>query len=157
VGPQGLTGGPGAQGPQGATGATGPQGPQGSAGIDLTSDSVITVPAMLASASTSATQIFSAGIYRLVRVAGSFAGNITLQVSNLTQGRFVHIFIQNTNASARTITLQASTTAASYAAPSFTSTGAGAASSNTVVLAATSGCAYFFVTNSLGNIVAMRG
>jgi hypothetical protein len=156
VGPQGFTGGPGAQGQKGATGATGPQGPQGSAGIDLTSDSVITVPAMLASSSTSATQIFSAAIYRLIRVSGSFAGNITLQVSNLTQGRFVEIFIQNTNASARTITLQASTTAASYAAPGFTVVGNGAASTNTVVLAATTGCAYFYVTNSLGNIIAFR-
>jgi hypothetical protein len=117
---------------------------------------VITVPAMLTTATTSTPQTYSADTYRLIRIAGSFGGNITLQVSNLTQGRFVEIFIQNTNASARIITLTASTTTSGYAAPNFTAVGNGVASTNTLSLAATTGCGYFYVTNVLGTIVAFR-
>jgi hypothetical protein len=92
----------------------------------------------------------------LIRIAGSFGAGMTLQISNLTQGRFMYIFIQNTNASARIITLTASTTTSGYAAPNFTSVGNGLASTNTVSLAATTGCCVFYVTNVLGTIVAAR-
>jgi hypothetical protein len=112
---------------------------------------------MLTTATTSTPQTYSADTYRLIRIAGSFPAGMTLQISNLTQGRFVYIFIQNTNASARLITLTASTTTSGYAAPNFTTAGGGAgASTNTANLAATSGCCCFFVTNVLGSIVAAR-
>ena len=157
LGPQGPTGSPGsngAKGAQGAQGATGPQGPTGSTGVDLTSASVITVPAMDSNATTSLTQVYSASTYRLIRTSASFSSNVTFQISNLTQGRFVHLFIQNTNGTARTLFIQGSTTTSGYAAPNFTSVGGGAASSNQVVLAANTGCAYIFITNSLGSIIA---
>jgi hypothetical protein len=112
---------------------------------------------MLTTATTSTPQTYSADTYRLIRIAGSFPAGMTLQISNLTQGRFVYIFIQNTNASARIITLTASTTTSGYAAPNFTTAaGGGGVSTNTVNLAATTGCAVFFVTNVLGTIVASR-
>jgi hypothetical protein len=117
---------------------------------------VITVPAMLTTATVTTPQTYSADTYKLIRIAGSFTAGMTLQISNMTQGRFMHIFIQNTNATARIITLTASTTTSGYAAPNFTVVGAGGASTNTVSLAGTTGCAYFYVTNVLGTIVAFR-
>jgi hypothetical protein len=156
VGPQGLTGSPGPQGPTGPQGSKGQKGEIGADGIDITAATVIAVAAQLTTNSASLTQIFSANIYKLIRIASSFAGNPTIQISFLTQGEFVHLFIQNTNATARTLTLQASTTDTGYAAPNFTSAGNGGVSTNTVVLAANTGCTYIFITNVLGSIVAAR-
>lgn len=46
----------------------------------------------------------------------SFTAARTVSISNLTTGRFVVLFIRNTNASARTITFQASTTTTGHVA-----------------------------------------
>jgi hypothetical protein len=67
------------------------------------------------------------------------------------------IHLRNTNATARTATLLASTTAASFVAPEWTSLGGGAGtSSNTTSLAATTGCCTIYIQNILGNILAAR-
>jgi hypothetical protein len=84
----------------------------------------------------------------------SFTANTTVQVSNLTSGRWVQIYIRNTNASARTITVQASTTTTGFANVNLAvSTTAGSASAVSFSLAATSGTAVIWVANINGNIV----
>jgi hypothetical protein len=84
----------------------------------------------------------------------SFTAARTVEVSNLTPGRWVQIYIRNTNATARTITVQASTTTTGFANVNLAvSTTAGSASAVSFSLAATSGTAVIWVANIDGDIV----
>jgi hypothetical protein len=84
----------------------------------------------------------------------SFTAARTVQVANLTSGRWVQIYIRNINATARTITVQASTTATGFANVNLAvSTTAGSASAVSFSLAGTSGTAVIWVANINGNIV----
>ena len=82
----------------------------------------------------------------------SFAANRTLRIANLTTGRAVWVYLRNTNAAARTITVQAST-AATYGNVNMSPASAGAASVTGLSLAAGSGTAMVLVMNINGNIV----
>jgi hypothetical protein len=84
----------------------------------------------------------------------SFNAARTVQVSNLTPGRWVQIYIRNTNASARSITVRASINTTGFANVNLAvSTTAGSASAVSFSLAATSGTAVIWVANINGNIV----
>jgi hypothetical protein len=84
----------------------------------------------------------------------SFTASTTVQVSNLTSGRWVQIYIRNINATARTITVQASTTTTGFANVNLAvSTTAGSASAVSFSLAATSGTAVIWVANIDDDIV----
>jgi hypothetical protein len=83
----------------------------------------------------------------------SFTADRTLYFNNFTPGKEVVVYLRNTNASSRTITVQASTTTSSHANVSL-APGAGtigAASVSTVTLAATSGTTVIWVSNIDGN------
>ena len=83
----------------------------------------------------------------------SFTADRTLYFNNFTPGKEVVVYLRNTNGSARTITVQASTTTTSHANVSL-APGAGtigAASVSTVTLAATSGTTVIWVSNIDGN------
>ncbi len=85
----------------------------------------------------------------------SFTADRTVQIANLTSGQEVRLYLRNTNASSRIITIQASETTASYANVNL-APGAGtmgATSVSTVTLAATSGTTLIWVANIDGNIV----
>lgn len=113
-------------------------------------------PSYTASSSTAdaAISIDASAVERYSHIA-SFTADRTVQVSNLTPGRELMLYLRNTNASSRIITIQASTTTVSHANVNL-APGAGtmgAASVSTVTLAATSGTSVVWVANINGNIV----
>lgn len=113
----------------------------------------ITSPSLGTGTSTSDGNIVvDASVDNLFYWSASFTAARTLQVSNLTDGRYVEIYVRNTNGTARAITVQASTTTASYANVNL-ALGAGAASATAVTLALTSGTAIIKVFNAGGNLV----
>ena len=78
----------------------------------------------------------------------------TISVSNLVAGRAVWIYLRNTNAATKTITIQASATTTGYVGINFAvGSTRGAASATTVTLAATSGTAMVMVMNANSNFV----
>lgn len=84
----------------------------------------------------------------------SFDGDKTMQISNLTSGREVKIYIRNTSGSNRTITVQASTTTTGFSNVNLSLTTITNTSSVTsVTLAATNGTAVIWVANIAGNLV----
>lgn len=97
-------------------------------------------------------QIFDASLHGIVRWQASFTGNRFLQVSNLTDGRSIKIYVRNLNASPRTIFIQASSTTSGYISVGC-SVGGGAASIANVTLAASSGAATIWIANVGGNFV----
>ena len=81
----------------------------------------------------------------------------TIQISNLTAGRRVYLYLRNTNAATKAITIQASTTTTSYAnvalSGSFVGANAvGQISASVVTLAATTGTATVMVFNANATI-----
>jgi hypothetical protein len=76
----------------------------------------------------------------------------TLFISNLTAGRMVTVYLRNTNATGRVITIQASTTTSGHANVNLSPSVSGGASVSVVSLAATSGTAVIRVFNANGNI-----
>jgi hypothetical protein len=82
----------------------------------------------------------------------SFGASRTLQVSNLTDGRWVKVYVRNTNSATRAITWQASTTTSGFANVNM-SNGGGAVSVTSTTLAATTGTAVVWIANIGGTIV----
>jgi hypothetical protein len=110
--------------------------------------------AQVSSSTSDASVIVNAAATDLYAHVASFSADRTFQISNLTSGQEVKIYLRNTNASARTITIQASATEADYANVNL-APGAGtmgAASVSTVALAATSGTSLIYVANIAGVI-----
>jgi hypothetical protein len=96
--------------------------------------------------------VFDASVYERMSWIASFTGNITAQISNLSTGREIYLYVQNTIAtSSRTLTIQASSTASTYMNVNCSRSGAAAVSS--ITLAAGSGAATIWVANIGGNIV----
>lgn len=75
----------------------------------------------------------------------------TINISNLTSGRVITLYLRNTNAATKIINITASTTTTGFAAVNM-SRGAGQTSATSVTLAATSGTATITVFNANGNI-----
>lgn len=85
----------------------------------------------------------------------SYATDVTFDIINLGIGREIKLYLRNTNASARTMTIRASATNTGATAVNL-APGAGtmgAASTSTISLAATSGTTLIYVANIGGNIV----
>jgi hypothetical protein len=76
----------------------------------------------------------------------------TINISNLTAGRKVTLYLKNTNAATKVINIAASTTAASFASVNLSKGDAGGASATAVTLAVTSGTATVTVFNANGTI-----
>jgi hypothetical protein len=98
-----------------------------------------------------ATTTMDASIYQFGRWIASFTAARTLQISNLTDGRWIMCYIRNTNGTARTITFNASTTAAGYAAVNMSREGA--VSVTSISHAATSGTSTVFIMNIGGTFI----
>ena len=103
---------------------------------------------------TDADYTFDASLYGYSSWIVSFTAARSLNISNLTTGRRAVIYIRNTNASSRLITINASTTATGFTGVNL-AVGAGAASSTSITLVATSGTAVVYVWNAGGTIVGM--
>ena len=101
---------------------------------------------------TSGTLIIDGSLVERFNYTASMATGVTVQFSNLTSGREVKLYIRNTNATARPVTFQGSTTTSGHVnielAP-----GAGAASVSGVTLAANNGTAIVWVSNINNSIV----
>jgi hypothetical protein len=84
----------------------------------------------------------------------SFSADRTVQVSNLISGRAVKIYLQNTNASSRTLTVSASTTTSGFTGVNLAPGGAsvGGPSVSGVTLSGTSGTSLVWVGNINGAI-----
>jgi hypothetical protein len=96
-----------------------------------------------------------AAVVDLYSHIASFSADRTVQISNLTSGQQMKLYLRNTNASSRTITIQASATASGHTSVNL-APGAGtmgAASVSTVSLAATSGTSVVWVANINNNVV----
>ena len=112
-------------------------------------------PSYAASSSTAdaAISLDASSTERYSHIA-SFTADRTLQISNLVPKKEMTIYLRNTNASARVITIQASVTTSSFSNVNLApGTGSGAASVSTVTLAANTGTAVVWVSNIDGNIV----
>lgn len=96
--------------------------------------------------------IIDAGTYSMYSKIVSFTANRTIQISNLTAGKTISIFIQNTNGSSRTMTIQASTTTSGYANVPMAVATPGGPTQSTVTLAASSGSIYATISNINGTI-----
>lgn len=129
----------------------------GSGALVFATSPTITTPTIAAatfgngSSTTNGNIVVDASLYTLYSWQASFSAARTIQISNLTAGRMVTIYMRNTNASARVITIQASI-ATTYANVALSPATPGAASTSTVSLAATSGTAVVRVFNANGNI-----
>jgi hypothetical protein len=90
-------------------------------------------------------------IQRHCRIVNFTAGTKTFQISNLTPGREVKIYVRNTRSASRTIEVTASTTTTGFSAVNLSASGA--ASVTGVTLASSSGTAVIWVANIAGEIV----
>lgn len=130
----------------------------GSGALVFATSPTITTPSIAAvtfgngNSTSNGNIIVSAASFTLYSWQASFTAARTLQVSDLTAGRMVTIYVRNTNASARVITIQASTTTSGYANVNLSPATPGAASVVSVSLAATSGTAVIRVFNANGSI-----
>jgi hypothetical protein len=89
-------------------------------------------------------------LYAYVQSASATAR--TINISNLTAGRKVTLYLRNTNAATKVINIAASTTAASFVSVNLSKGDAGGASATAVTLAVTSGTATVTVFNANGTI-----
>jgi hypothetical protein len=107
------------------------------------------------STANSTSVVINAPTTTLYSHIANFTGDPTIQVANLTSGYEVKMYVRNTNASPRVVTIQASETTADYVdvnlAPGAGTMGAG--STSTVSLASTSGTTLVWVGNINGDIV----
>jgi hypothetical protein len=127
----------------------------GTGSVVLSTNPSITAPTWGNSSNTTdADYTFDASLYGYSSWIVSFTAARSLNISNLTAGRRAVVYIRNTNASSRAITVNASTTTTGFTAVNL-ALGAGAASSTSVTLAATSGTAVVYVWNANGNLVGM--
>ncbi len=103
---------------------------------------------------TSGVVVVDALVYERFNYTASMATGVTVQFSNLTNGREVKLYIRNTNATARPVSFLASATSSGHAAVNL-STGSlpGAASVSGVTLSGTTGTALAWVGNINGTIV----
>ena len=76
----------------------------------------------------------------------------TINISNLTVGRVIQLYLRNTNAATKLINITASTTTTGFAAVNLSKGDAGGASVTSVTLAVTTGTAVVTVFNANGTI-----
>ena len=95
--------------------------------------------------------VLDASLYERSSWIANFTANITAQISNLTSGREIFLYIQNAGTTARILTIQASSTASGYT--NVNCSRAGSVATSNVTLAASGGAATIWVANIGGNIV----
>ncbi len=95
--------------------------------------------------------IFDASVCERATWISAFTSNITAQVSNLTAGREMVIYVQNTFSTARTLTIQASSTTSAYS--NVNCSRSGAVATSTIALNFGGGAATIWIANIGGNIV----
>jgi hypothetical protein len=131
----------------------------GSGSVVLATSPTITTPAINAvsfgngSSTSDGTVTVDAAQHTLYSWIASLTAARTLLISNLTAGRMVTVYMRNTNATARVVTIQASTTASGHANVNLSPATPGAVSVVSVSLVATTGTAVVTVFNANGNIV----
>jgi hypothetical protein len=96
--------------------------------------------------------IFDASLYERSSWIANFTANITAQISNLTSGREIFLYVQNASGiAARTLTIQASSTTSGYT--NVNCSRAGSLATSNVGLVSGGGAATIWVANIGGNIV----
>jgi len=88
----------------------------------------------------------------LYALTGAYAAAVTINISNLTAGRQVKMYLRNTAVSQSTVTIAASTTTSSHANVNMQPATPGGASVTSVVLSANTGTAVVTVFNAGGTI-----
>lgn len=105
------------------------------------------------STSVDADVIIDAGAFSYFSYIQSVSGTArTINVSNLSQGRMITIYLRNTNAASKTINIAASTIASGFTAVNLSKGDAGGTSVTSVTLAATSGTAVVTLFTAGGTI-----
>lgn len=101
---------------------------------------------------TTATFTIDASTTQLYHHSASFNGNKTFQISNLTNGKSVYLYLRNTDSlNNRTMSIQASTTTSGYTSVELSRSGSLSVSS--FGLSASTGTAVVWVVNIGGNLV----
>jgi hypothetical protein len=101
---------------------------------------------------TTGTLIVDSSAYERFNYTASMAGDITVQLDNLTRGRETKLYVRNTNATARAVTFVASATTSGHTGVAL-APGAGAASVSGVTLSGSTGTVLAWVGNIDGTIV----
>jgi len=103
---------------------------------------------------TSGTLVIDGSLYERFNYTASMATGVTVQFSNMTNGREVKLYIRNTNATARPVVFEASTTTSGFTAVNLAVGGpAGSPSASGVTLSGSTGTALLWVGNINGTIV----
>ena len=111
----------------------------------------------VASTGTDADATVDASVVSFYAYIQSASGTArTINISNLTSGRMIQLYLRNTNVATKVINITASTTTTGFAAVNM-SRGTGQTSASSVTLAATSGTATITVFNANGNFGGFIG
>jgi hypothetical protein len=133
-------------------------GSTGTGNVVLSTNPTITAPTSgNASQATDADATVDASTVEYFAYLQNSGTSRTINISNLTAGRKITLYLRNTNAATKVINIAASTTAASFASVNLSKGDAGGASTTAVTLAVTSGTATVTVFNANGNIVGSIG
>ena len=126
----------------------------GTGNVVLSTNPTITCPTGAAATSSSDGDFtFDASTNEFFSFIQSTSGTArTINISNLTSGRKVVMYLRNTNVATKVINIAASTTTAGFAAVNLSKGDAGGTSVTSVTLAATSGTATITVFNASGII-----
>jgi len=105
-------------------------------------------------ATTSGTVTIDSSAYERFNYTASMATGVTVQFSNMTNGREVQLYIRNTNATARAVAFEASTTTTGFTAVNLAGASPpGGPSVSGVTLSGSTGTALLWVGNINGTIV----
>ena len=103
---------------------------------------------------TSGTVTLASSSYERFNYTASMATGVTVQFSNMTNGREVQLYIRNTNATARAVAFEASTTTTGFTAVNLAgATPLGGPSVSGITLSGSTGTALLWVGNINGTIV----
>jgi hypothetical protein len=106
------------------------------------------------STATSGTIIIDTDLYERFNYTASIATGVTVQVQNLTNGKEVQVYVRNTNATARPVYFEASTTTSGFAGVNLAAGNpVGAPSASGITLSGSTGTALVWIGNIDGTIV----
>lgn len=110
------------------------------------------------STATSGVIVIDGNAYERFDYTASMATGVTVQVQNLTNGREVKVYVRNTNATARPVYFEASTTISGFSGVNLAVGGpAGSPSASGITLSGSTGTALVWVGNINGTIVGGIG
>jgi hypothetical protein len=106
------------------------------------------------STATSGTIVVDADLYERFNYTASIATGVTVQVQNLTDGKEVQVYVRNTNATARPVYFEASTTTSGFAGVNLAvGNPVGAPSASGITLSGSTGTTLVWLGNINGTIV----